>query len=111
MDTESIDITIFPGYPESLLQGNQKTKIAVYLQRLLQNYRISEKHAIQLPSLTELASFFHSTPLKIHDVLQVLRSRGYDYQLYSLDDPIPFWSHSSISRLNSKNGTNGNSYS
>jgi hypothetical protein len=88
---KQLDLEDFPPYEYQYNETDQPESLSAYLELfLIQNCDgVGEK--ITLPSLSELASFFHCSRMEVHDAFQRLRKVGFDYFFHGIDYPIDFW--------------------
>lgn len=91
MNVKHLDLSDFPPIPFATESANRVEIIAVYLGRLLSLQGVTQRFPLQIPSLCQLANFFHCPQMDVYDAFQRLRRRGYDYELSGMDQPVLFW--------------------
>lgn len=65
------------------------SQIGSYFRRLLEKYQASRVVAyLQLPSILELAEFFHCCEMDVFDALHELKQQAYSYEIHGIDSPI-----------------------
>lgn len=64
-------------------------QINIYLRKLLENHQQPNRiSSLQLPSILDLAVFFHCCELDVFEALQVLKKQAYNYEVHGIDSPI-----------------------
>jgi hypothetical protein len=84
-------------YQERLMTLSESPKtrlcmgIAHVLEQMFQDHQPSPAGNVSFPPLTHLAHFFDGSQMDVYEALQILRKKGYDYLLTSMDHPIALW--------------------
>lgn len=91
MNVKHLDLSDFPPLPIATDPESRVDIISVYLGRLLNLQGVTQRFPLQIPSLSQLAKFFHCSQMDVYDAFQRLRRRGYDYELSGMDQPVLFW--------------------
>lgn len=91
MNTKSLTLATLPPFAQFETDNNRGYQIALYLERLLSAYQLSNDNRIVIPSLTDLAHFFQVSQMEVYDSFKILRKQGYDYLLSGTNEDIPFW--------------------
>lgn len=86
-----LNLDSFPPYTPVARDQNCCCHISDYLLKLFEAYEVNNGQDLFIPPLLNLAQFFKVTHLDVHDAFQLLRKKGYDYQLGGLDNAIHFW--------------------
>jgi hypothetical protein len=77
--------------PFQMKTTHDDIEIASYLEQLAQERLSPLVGPLELPSMSELSSFFDCSFLKVYDAFRLLRERGYDYQFSSVDGTMLVW--------------------
>ena len=93
IDPTSINHRITTQDLSGLMPDQQPTvaNLGTHLHQLVSQQFNHGIRSLTLPSLAIMASFFGCSYLELYDVMQMLRTNGYDYNFSSINGDIEVW--------------------